>query len=158
MRSFLALPSALLFIACSGGGGTSAPARDAASDTGEQESGEDSGSCFPFCGSAEAAAPPLADASGLDAPTCNQLKAVYEALQGAAQACDPRLQAQCAATTNGPCCPVTVTASNSSAVDNFDQGVAAYVAACSPDCSKIICMPAPSSQCQVLGTSQGRCQ
>jgi hypothetical protein len=158
-RLFRILPAYFLLAACGGGAGSSSPPQDAASETGEPDAESDGGSCFPFCGSADAGSPRV-DASGLDAPSCDQLKAAYEALQGPAQACDPQLQAQCAATTNGPCCPVAVTASSQAAVDNFDQAVAAYVAACSPDCSMIICMPTPLSQCQALagGPSQGRCQ
>jgi hypothetical protein len=153
------LPALLVLAACSGGG-TSSPPQDAAPETSEPDAGEDSGSCFPFCGSADASSPPV-DASTSDAaPSCSQLKAAYEALQGPAQACNPQLQAQCTASTNGPCCPVTVSASNQAAVDNFDQAVAAYVTACSPDCTMIICMPAPSDQCQPLpgGMAQGSCK
>jgi hypothetical protein len=53
-----------------------------------------------------------------------------------------------------------VNATNGSAVDNFDQAVAAYVAQCDAGCSTVICQPAPSDQCEALGAaaSQGLCR
>jgi hypothetical protein len=88
---------------------------------------------------------------------CSQLRALYESLQAAAQACDPQIQGQCSATTNGPCCPLTVGVADRSAIDDFDQAVAMYKAQCSPDCSMSICQPAPSNACEPVG-AKGTCR
>jgi hypothetical protein len=155
----------VLCASCSDGPSSSPAPHDAAVEGATGEASTDDGACFPFCGSggndagADVGGGPPGDASA-DGASCDGLKAVYEALQGPAQACNPQLQSQCAATTNGPCCPLTVTAASQSAVDNFDQAVAAYLAQCPPNCSQIICQPAPSNICNPLGgsASQGRCQ
>jgi hypothetical protein len=153
---------------CGEGSSSTPPARDAAVEGASSDAGAGDGPCFPFCGSSSGGdeaggdggpgAP--GDGSGDGASSCAQLKAVYEALQGPAQACNPQLQGQCAATTNGPCCPVTVSASSQSAVNDFDQAVATYTAQCQPNCAQVICQPAPSNECDPLGgsASQGRCR
>jgi hypothetical protein len=162
VRLAAAAASLVLAAACGGGSSSSPAARDAAPESAAvADAGSDSGDCFPFCSSGgDAGGGTGTDASGDGASSCDQLKAVYETLQGPAQSCDPQLPGQCSATTNGPCCPLTVTATNGSAVDNFDQAVAAYLAQCNPDCSMMICQPAPSDQCDPLGASaaQGRCR
>jgi hypothetical protein len=164
--ALLALLAALP-ASCSAGSSSAPPEHDAALESAAGEASADEGSCFPFCGSsggdANADEGPVAagDASADGtSSSCAQLKAVYEALQGPAQSCNPQLQAQCGATTNGPCCPVTVSASSQSAVDNFDQAVAMYTAQCQPNCAQVICQPAPSNMCNPLGSSPslGRCQ
>jgi hypothetical protein len=151
--------------ACGSGSSSAPPGHDAAVESAAGEASADEGSCFPFCGSggdagADDGPGVPAEASADGASSCSQLKAIYEALQGPAQACNPQLQGQCAVTTNGPCCPVTVTASSQSAVNDFDQAVASYTAQCQPNCSQMICQPAPSNVCNALGgsASQGRCQ
>jgi hypothetical protein len=76
------------------------------------------------------------------------MEAALAGLQAAAQACNSNLTMQCNGITMGTCCPITVTSSNTQAVSNFDVAVASYVAACSPDCSMVICTgPAPSHAC-----------
>jgi hypothetical protein len=157
----LLLVGSLALAPACGGGSPSSPARDAAPESAAvEDAGSDSGACFPFCASGDASVGMGTDASSEAGSSCAQLKAVYETLQGPAQGCNPQLTGQCAATTNGPCCPITVTASNGSAVDNFDQAVATYVEQCSPNCSMVICQPAPSNQCDPLmgSTSLGRCR
>jgi hypothetical protein len=161
LPSLPALAVVALTAACGGGSSSGPSARDAEPESAvAQDAGSDGADCFPFCSSADAASGSGGDAAGDAASSCAQLKAAYEALQAPAQACNPQLPGQCGATTNGPCCPVTVSGTNGSAVDNFDQAVAAYVAQCNPDCSMVICQPAPTDQCDPLGStaSQGRCR
>jgi hypothetical protein len=160
-RLFFLGPALIAFAPACGGGSSGSPPRDAAPESAATDDGStDSGSCFPFCSSGDAGTGTGADAAGDAAMSCAQLKSVYEALQAPAQACNPQLTGQCSATTNGPCCPVTVTSSNQSAVNNFDQAVANYVTQCHPDCSMAICQPAPSNQCDPLGSTpaQGLCR
>jgi hypothetical protein len=155
------IPAILVVASGCGGGSSGSVARDAGAETAAEDTGSDTGSCFPFCSSgSDSGTGSGTDASADGTTSCAQLKAVYEGLQALAQACEPQLTGQCSATTNGPCCPVTVTTSSQSAVNNFDQAVATYVAQCSPDCSMVICQPAPSNQCDPLagGASQGRCR
>jgi hypothetical protein len=146
-------------LACGGGSPASSPARDASSEGAPVDAGKDAASCFPYCGTVSDARGGSggADVAGDGAPSCDELKALYESLQARAQSCNPQLPAQCSATTNGPCCPVTVGAADRSAIDDFDQAVSQYKTLCSPDCSKVICQPAPTNQCDALG-SIGRCE
>jgi hypothetical protein len=146
-------------VACGNAAPSSSPARDASSESAPAEAGEDD-ACFPYCGTVADArgGPGAGDAGAGDgALSCDELRALYESLQARAQSCDPQLPAECGATTNGPCCPVTVSAGNASAIDDFDQAVAEYKTQCSPDCSKVICQPTPSNRCDALG-SLGRCE
>jgi hypothetical protein len=147
----------LLFAACllGCGGGSSLPPADAGADAPSPEGDAAAdGDCFPFCGTgADAVAP---DAAGDGALSCAQLKARYQMLE-TARACNPQLPNQCGATTNDPCCPVTVTESNTQAVADFDYAVMQYEAQCTADCSMRICQSAPSLQCDGAG-STGLCR
>jgi len=150
----------LLLAACllgCGSGSSSSPPGDAGADapSAEGEGAADSGDCFPFCGTGRDAG--AADAASDAALSCAQLEANYLMLEAAARACNPQLPNQCAATTNDPCCPVTVTVSNTQAVNDFDYAVMRYEAQCTADCSMRICQPAPSGHCDGTG-SMGVCR
>jgi hypothetical protein len=141
---------------CGGGGSSKAPLMDAAVDAqAETSTGDDSGSCFPYCPSLEASAP-VDDGGGDAASSCAELQASYEAYEAVAKACNPQLPNPCTATASDPCCPVTV-GSSTSAVNDFDVAVARYQAECTADCSKRLCPPAPSGQCVTTGTARGTC-
>jgi hypothetical protein len=157
-----------LFVAF-GCGGSPRTAPATALDGGPEANADagpgDAGSCFPFCGNAGDAggateAGAAMDAAADAAVSCATLLAHLETLQAQAQSCNPQLQDDCSATTDGPCCPVTVSTADRGAVDDFDQAVAAYTSACTPDCARVICQPAPSNRCDplALGTTLGRCE
>jgi hypothetical protein len=147
------------FVACGGGAPPSSAVKDASAESALVDAGQDDVSCFPYCGTVADArgATSGGDAAGDGALSCDELRALYEALEGRAQSCNPQLPAQCNATTDGPCCPLTVGTTDRAAIDDFDQAVAVYKTQCSPDCSKVICQPAPSNRCDALG-SLGRCE
>lgn len=145
---------AACLLGCGGGSSSSSPG-DAGADAPAADDGAADGDCFPFCGTGGDAG--AADAAGDGALSCAQLKAQYQALEPAARACNPQLPDQCGATTNDPCCPVTVTESNTQAVADFDYAVMQYEAQCTADCSMRICQAAPSRQCDGTG-STGLCR
>lgn len=95
-----------------------------------------------------------------DAATpCDHLRQQISQLVPAAAACSPNSNApQCGATTQGLCCPITVTQGNVQAVNDYDQAVANFKnAGCTIDCTKIACAAAPSNICDGSG-SAGVCQ
>ena len=80
-------------------------------------------------------------------------------LEGPAKACDPRLAGQqCDGTTQGTCCPITVSAGNDSAVNAYAAAVQEYVTQCSPKCLGALCPHAPSMTCDATSASTGTCQ
>jgi len=165
MRVFLAcfvtgVVTAAAACGSSSGGASSAP--DASVDASPADAGDES--CL-FCGSVEDVGAPQGDDSGsmtmVDGgfTDCEQMEAALAGLQAAAQACNSNLTMQCNGTTQGPCCPITVTSSSTDAVNNYDVAVAGYVAACAPDCSMVICTdPAPSHQCAGSSSTGQVCQ
>lgn len=145
---------AILLLGC-GSGSSGTPPSDAGGTDAARGDAADGGACFPFCGDAGRGG----DATGDVNVSCDQQKVLVETLQAKAKACDPRFSNQCTATTNDPCCPITITSSNVQAVNDFDQAVATYKSECSPDCSREICQPAPSNVCDApQGSTQGVCR
>jgi hypothetical protein len=138
------------FSACSST--STSGAADAGSDASLADAGHESGG-NPFPGIDSGT---RTDSGGT---LCGQLKTKVDQLGIAARTCCLSCsEAQCNAATNGPCCPVSVTASNTQAVNDYDQAVKAYKAQCNPDCSAIICdQTTPSSVCDGTGAS-GICQ
>jgi hypothetical protein len=152
-------------IACGSGSSSPGPAGDAGTEAAPPNDAT-SEACFPFCGSSSSgsggssgsgSSSGSADAAP-DAQSCDGLKATATALQPAAKACNPALASQCTASTDGICCPVTVSAGNESAVNDFAVAVATYKAQCTPSCIGIVCKPAPSQICQATSGGQGECQ
>jgi hypothetical protein len=141
---------------CSGGGSATASSVDAAADArAETSAGYDSGDCFPYCPS-EASTVSGDDSGGDAAMTCAALQEAYEAYELTAKGCSPQLPGQCTATSNDPCCPVTV-GGNAIAVSDFEQAVSRYELGCTANCSIRLCQTAPSGQCVSTGTAQGTC-
>jgi hypothetical protein len=93
---------------------------------------------------------------------CGELAAQVGSYAATAAACTPNSNsAQCTATAQGICCPITVSANIGSdeAVNNLTAAVNAWkTAGCTQDCSKIPCAPAPSRKCISTGTGTGVCQ
>jgi hypothetical protein len=159
MRAFLAL--LVVCAACSSGSSSPASSSEAGADAASGQDAADD-SCFPFCsssGSGGSSGGSSGDDASADAAGCDALRAQVEALLPAARACNPALASQCTGTTDGICCPVSVTAANESAVNNLAVAVASYKQSCSPSCIGIVCPPAPSNTCQPLqGGQAGLCQ
>jgi hypothetical protein len=156
MRRALALLA--VCAACSSGSTSSGPAEAGAEAAPAQDAADDA--CFPFCSSSSGGSSGSssgADAD-VDAQSCDGLRAKVESLLPAARACNPSLQGQCSGTTDGVCCPVTVSAGNESAVNDLAVAVATYKQSCTPSCIGIVCPPAPSGVCQPLTGSGGLCQ
>lgn len=152
--ALLAVCAACGSVSSSPGGGAdagaeSSPGQDAADDA-----------CFPFCSSSSGGSGSSSGADAdVDAQSCDGLRAKVESLLPAARACNPALGGQCTGTTDGICCPVTVSAGNESAVNDLAVAVASYKQSCTPSCIGIVCPAAPSGVCQPPGTgSQGLCQ
>jgi hypothetical protein len=159
-----AAPLALVLVyACGSDGSDSGhEAADAAVDASSADAGEED--CL-FCGSIEDVGAPQGDDSSImqmqdgDLTSCGQMEAALGGLQALAQTCNSNLTMQCNGSTMGVCCPITVTASSTEAVNNFDVAVAGYVAACPPDCSMVICNdPAPSHACVGSAATGQVCQ
>lgn len=156
MRVFLC--SAVFFSALCGlsacSGSSSGPAgADAGSDASLTDAGAESGG-NPFPGIDSGT---RGDAGGTT--TCNQLKTKVDQLGLLARKCCLSCsEPQCNGATQGPCCAVSVTASNTQAVNDYDQAVKAYKVQCNPDCTAIICdQTTPSNVCDGTGAT-GICQ
>ncbi len=161
-RVAYALPCLLLAVSwCGSSSGGSSPS-DAGADASSVDAGdEDCIFCVPF----EDSGPPQGDDSSVmmtpdgAGTSCAQMETALAGLQALAQTCNSNLTMQCNGTTQGPCCPITVTSSSTDAVNNYDVAVAGYVAACAPDCSMVICTdPAPSHQCAGSSSTGQVCQ
>lgn len=154
------------FAACSSGSSSPTGGADAGADaTSAQDASE--GSCFPLCSSSSGGSSGSGsgggddggdDATDLDAQSCPALKAKVESLLPPAQACNPALPGQCSGTTDGICCPVSVSAGNESAENDLAVAVSNYKAACTPSCIGIVCPPTPSNTCEPVGTQVGVCK
>lgn len=154
MRIFLTSlsASALAVFACSSSSSVPSGGGDAAADAPVDDAGQDSGgNIFPGVDSGTS--------DGNANTPCAQLKAKVDQLGLTARQCCPSCaQSQCNAATDGPCCPITVSASSTQPVDDYDQAVKAYKAQCNPDCSRVICdQTTPSNVCDGTG-STGTCQ
>jgi hypothetical protein len=136
---------AVALAACSSSSSPGAPV-DAGTDAEAIDAGHDSGGFFP----------PGVD-SGVVTPDagskCDGLRAAVQSKASAASACDPLATQQCGGTTQGICCPITITnGGNLQAVDDFNAAVAAYKnAGCTMDCTRFPCGTAPSNQCVGTG-------
>ncbi|HEY8039133.1 MAG TPA: hypothetical protein VIF15_05035 [Polyangiaceae bacterium] len=153
---FALLAVLLPLLGCGNGAASPSTAQDGGTDASSAGDAAEGG-CFPTCAGGDSGLPGD-DAGGDGAATCDQLKAEAVSLEAAARACNPQLPSPCSASTDGICCPVSVTPGNTTAIDNFDQAVAAYKAQCTPNCAGIVCHPAPSNTCQPTQPSQGICQ
>lgn len=149
------LVASLLFAGCSSSSPSSPVASDAGADVTDATTARD----VLVQGDANV---PLSDSSLPGKPDavsqCDLLKQKVMQLAGPAQACCPSCApAQCTATTNGICCPISVDTSSVQAVNDYDQAVMTYANQCHPDCSGTICSGAPSGICSGGGTT-GICQ
>ena len=89
---------------------------------------------------------------------CDALRAEVGALIPAALACTPNSDSrQCAGTTQGICCAISVSQQNFDGVNNLNAAVSAWRAAgCTFDCPKGGCPMAPSGVCDPTG-GKGQC-
>jgi hypothetical protein len=148
------LATAAIVAGC-GSDSSSGAAADAGPEAGSDASHDGSGCPF------GCSAPDSGDAAA-DAPTnCAQMKLQLDSLGATARACNPNLSQQCSASTNGICCPISVSPGDPAPVENYDHAVAAYIATCGPvDCTTTICsMNIPSNACDApMGSVMGICE
>jgi hypothetical protein len=84
---------------------------------------------------------------------CDELKQQVIQLGLTARKCNPQAPSECGATTDGPCCPITVDIGSTSAVNDYDHAVGQLWAAmdagtCTYDCKLAYpCKQAPSNVC-----------
>ncbi len=166
MRLSLAYAFPLLLVSVSGCGSddSGTTAGDASADhSAPADAGDED--CL-FCGSVEDVGAPQGDDGGMmmmqdgAMSSCGEMESAVAGYQAAAQACNSSLTMQCNGSTMGVCCPITVTASNATAIENFDVAVASYVSACNPNCSMTICPtpPPPSNHCAGSMATGSACQ
>ena len=143
-----------LLVACSSDSAAPGSA-DAASDAPQTDAGKEAGCPF-GCATDSGTTSDAGDASF----TCTGMRARIEQLSNAARACNPIQAQHCNGSTNGICCPISVSPGNTSAVNDFDQAVASYKASCPFDCSMAMCsMNVPSNACDAqMGSNMGICQ
>ena len=90
---------------------------------------------------------------------CDQLRAQVTQLQVAARACNPQGASECNGAVDGICCPISVSFNTGQPVDDFTQAVKSYKSQCNPDCTGIMCQPAPTNTCIGGGTgTKGTCE
>ena len=144
-----------LLVACSSD--SAAPgASDAASDAPQVDAGKEASCTFGCATDSGTKDGDAGDASF----TCTGLRALIEQLSNTARACNPIQSQQCSGSTNGICCPISVSPGNTTAVNDFDHAVATYKASCPFDCSMAMCsMNIPSNACDAqMGSNMGICQ
>jgi hypothetical protein len=149
----------LALLACSSGSSSPSTTPEAGPDASGADAADDS--CFPFCASSSSGSSSDSgsdDGGGDGALSCADQKANLEALETAARACNPQSPNQCTGTTDGVCCPVTVSPGDDTAVNNFAVALATYKAECNPSCLGVVCPVAPSMTCQAVQGAQGVCK
>ena len=148
---------ALLCLASAGCASSRAPSStaDAGVDAGFDATDD---ACFPFCGTTGRDAGETSDEGGDAAQSCAQLKSHVDSLEIPARACNPNVPSQCTGTVQGICCPITVTAGNDTAANNFQEAVDLYQQQCDAACLPIVCPAAPSDECQTAQTGQSLCE
>jgi len=135
-----------------------APPADAGPEAAAHDAAQDAG-CGLFCGGPQPDSGGTQQDGGDAGSICDQLKAMIDQLQTAAKACNTNATMQCNASTNGICCPITVTSSNVQAVNDYDHAVGAYMTTCMPSCNGIICPQVPSNACDGQpGGTMGVCE
>jgi len=154
-------PTSLLLVALGCSAGSSPTSTSDAGGDGATTDAAADGPCFPFCGSSGGSGGG-SGSGGADAgdgsTSCAALSAEVSSLEGPARACNPQVPGQCTGTTQGPCCAITVTAGNDTAVNNYESAVEQYVSQCMPVCMTPMCPTAPSMHCDSTSTSGGTCQ
>jgi hypothetical protein len=151
----------LALLACSSGSSSPTATPDAGPDGSSGADATDD-SCFPFCASSSSGGGSSSsgsdDGGGDGALSCADQKANLEALETAARACNPQAPNQCTGTTEGVCCPVSVSPGDDTAVNNFEVALATYKQQCSPSCLGVVCLAAPSMTCQAVQGAPGVCK
>jgi hypothetical protein len=155
--------STSLLILAVGCGSSSSPTtvHDGGADGTAADATDDA--CFPLCGSSSSGSGGGSGSGGSDAAgdgpaSCASLSALVSSLEGPARACNPQVPGQCTGTTQGPCCAITVSAGNDTAVNNYAMAVAQYVAQCMPVCMTPMCPAVPTMRCDSTSASGGACQ
>ena len=150
-----AAASSLVIIACSSDSASPAAA-DAGDDAAHVDAGKEAG-CLFGCANADSGSDADAGDGSLN---CTQMKTRIDQLGTAARACSPIQTQQCTGTTNGICCPISVSPGNTSAVNDYDHAVMVFKASCPFDCSMAMCsMNIPSNACDApMGAMTGICQ
>src|SRR4051812_32455524 len=116
LASALVLACVLACSACSSSNS------DSIADAGPADAADAADTAVPFT-PLDAAPPPQVDAG----THCDQLKADVGKFANLARACAPSSNSpQCSATTNGICCPITVSTANVQAVNDLDQAVSTW--------------------------------
>jgi hypothetical protein len=141
-------------VACSGSSSSAGPVApvveagaDATADAG----------CFPFCGASSSGGEAGGDGGDGAEASCAELRAQVESLEGPARMCNPQAENQCGGTAQGICCPITVSAGNDTAANDFELAVGTYESQCDAGCLTPVCPATPSQDCQGAA-AQGSCQ
>lgn len=159
--SFVASIVAVSFLTGCGSDDSSATNVAEAGVDATADGGHDGGGCPFGCTIPDGGDDGSGDSASDAKLTCTQLKSQIDMLGNVARACNPSLSQQCIGSTNGICCPISVSPGDPAPVENYDQAVAAYKANCGPvDCSTTMCPTnVPSNACDApMGSSSGLCE
>ena len=144
MRNILACVIGPIFLACS----ATSTAPPQVADAGPNDA---SPSALPESGVPIIDSGPPPDGGNM----CDRLKETVDQKSALARACNPQSPSECTAAIDGLCCSVTVSASKTGAVNDFQEAINNYKAKCKPDCTKVFCglNPAPSNICDTASAS-----